>query len=100
MPRKQSLNVSLSDTAFFGLTKIADYVLSRFSLETKTKYIRSMDLAFDALASMPDLGTKYKGKLRKLVWEKNTLIFYYYDDINLYITNIEDSRSNYDLRIL
>ena len=59
-----------------------------------------MDLAFDALASMPDLGTKYNGKLRKLGWKKNTLIFYYYDDINLYITNIEDSRSNYDLRIL
>lgn len=99
MSRKQYLDVYVSDKAKVGLANISNYLQERFSDSVKIKYLESIDLAFDALAAMPEMGVKYTNGVRKFVWKKHTLIFYKYDALALLITNIEDARSNYQLRV-
>jgi plasmid stabilization system protein ParE len=100
MPHSKPLTVTLSLTANLGIQNIAAYLANRFSAALAIKYIDSLESAFVALALMPEMGMVYRGAIRKFIWKKYTLIFYEYDADVLYITNIEDSRSNYSLKLL
>lgn len=100
MPHPNQLKVTLSQTANLGIQNIAAYLANQFSNAHAVTYIDSLENAFVALAKMPQLGMVYRGRIRKFIWKKYTLIFYEYDTNVLYITNIEDSRSNYSLKLL
>lgn len=100
MPRSKPLTILLSNTADVGIQNIANYLASRFSATLALNYIDTLEAAFEMLARMPDVGVVYKGAIRKLIWKKYTLIFYKHDGLFIYITNVEDSRSNYSLKFL
>lgn len=100
MPPSKPLKVLLSNTADVGIQSIARYLAIRFSDTLAIHYVNALESAFDMLANMPTLGMVFQGDVRRLIWKKYTLIFYKYDGNFLYITNVEDSRSNYLLKFL
>jgi len=93
MHQNPNLIIIVSEHAWDGAVSISEYLENRFSKSLAIDYLKSLELAWNALASMPDLGVKFKGKVRKLIWKKYTHIFYRYDYNYLYILEIIDSRS-------
>lgn len=100
MPRNKFLTLIVTNTAVAGTEKIANYIEKKFSLSVSIDYLKGIKLAFDALVALPEIGVKYKGDVRKLVWRKHTIIFYRYDYNYLYILAVIDSRSSLAFKFL
>jgi plasmid stabilization system protein ParE len=100
MSHNKGLLLIITENAFKGMAQIAHYLAQNFTVSISLDYLKSLEQIFDTLLDMPDLGSPYKGEVRKFIYKKYTLIFYRYDAQYLFVLDIIDSRSNPVLKLL
>ena len=100
MSHNKGLLLIVTENAFKGMEQIAHYLAQNFTVSTSINYLNSLEQLFDTLLGMPNLGSPFKGEVRKFIYKKYTLIFYRYDAKYLFILEIVDTRSNPFLKLL
>lgn len=94
------LHLHITTAAQQGRLEITLYLKHQFSKTVAVAYVHALTDVFQMLAHMPELGTVWKGVIRKFVCQKHTLIFYRFTQSDLYILEVVDARTNYLAKFL
>lgn len=91
--RKQ---VKISAKAQEKLEKLFIYLLENWSYRVKQDFIKKLDAFIHQIQLNPEQfeESKVKSGLRRCVVTRQTTIYYTFDDINIYIVAVFDTRQN------
>ena len=87
-----------SDEAVEGLAQIAAGI-SKLSQRRAIQYLDEVSMVVESLlllpASYPVADPAKNPDLRKMTFQKLTIVLYWFDDTQVYVENIRDARSNW-----
>lgn len=88
-----------SEEAIKGLERIAAYISAEFSQARALKYLTDLSTVLEGLTMLPasyPIADKAKDPaLRKLTFQKLTVVLYTFDNTSVYIEAVLDARSKW-----
>lgn len=88
--------VVISKTAEKKLNKLFDYLIENWSLKVKSEFVNKLDRIIDIIQKQPESfpeSSKEKG-LRKCVITRQTTIYYRFDEKQIKLVTVFDTRQN------
>lgn len=89
--------VKISETARNDIFRISEFLKDKFSGLVAVTYASKLDDTFLLLKRNPLIGRIHKGKIRRYIFNKKTVVFYCVESNTVNVVRVFDSRKNWSL---
>lgn len=87
--------IEISTTAREDLLNISNFLMDRFGMITASTYVSGVEDTFSILRKQPHIGVIYKGKVRRFIFKKKTVMFFTIDETTINIIRVFDTRQDW-----